>query len=297
MTSTTLSPNAVAPSRLAHGYRWEDEQWKEEPQLPDGSFGAMGGMLTSLTDLGAYVSAFLASWPARDGAETGPVKRSSLREMQQLARPGASTALRNAAGTLRLRTGGYGFGLGITATCDFAHIVAHSGGLPGFGSLMRWLPEYGVGIIAFGNRTYTGWGGPIDAAFTALMETGALQPRMPEPAPALVAARAQVTRLVLNWDDALAKSLAADNLFLDRSIDRRAAEIAALKARVGTCTAGSGFGYVENALRGQWVLPCERGNLLVSITLAPTEPPQVQFLEVTSVSGATVARPARCSAS
>ena len=49
-------------------------------------------------------------------------------------------------------------GWAFPANCDFAHIVAHTGGLPGFGSLMRWLPEYGVGIIAFGNRTYTGWG-------------------------------------------------------------------------------------------------------------------------------------------
>jgi hypothetical protein len=217
--------------------------------------------------------------------------------MQQLARPGASTALRDAAGAIRLRSGGYGFGLGITTNCLFAHIVAHSGGLPGFGSQMRWLPEYGVGIIAFGNRTYTGWGPPIDAAVTALAETGALQPRMPEPAPALVDARARVTRLVLNWDAALARSLAAENLFLDRSIDRRAADIAALRSKVGSCTAGSGFGYVENALRGMWVLPCERGNLLVSITLAPIEPPKVQFLEVTETPSATVTRPSRCSAS
>ena len=36
MRSTTLSPAAVPAGRLAHGYRWEDEQWKEEPQLPDG---------------------------------------------------------------------------------------------------------------------------------------------------------------------------------------------------------------------------------------------------------------------
>ena len=52
MTSTTLEPASVAPSRLAQGYRWEDEQWKLEPQLPDGAFGSMGGMLTSARDLG-----------------------------------------------------------------------------------------------------------------------------------------------------------------------------------------------------------------------------------------------------
>jgi hypothetical protein len=160
---------------------------------------------------------------------------------------------------------------------------------------MRWLPEYGVGIIAFGNRTYTGWAPAFDAAMAVLAQTGALQPRAPEPATALIAARAQVTQLVMKWNDQLATSLAAENLFLDRSIDRRAADLAAHHARVGACTAGSGFAYVENALRGKWIVPCERGNLLVSITLAPTMPPTVQFFEVTSapVSG-VIPRPAIC---
>ena len=85
MTSTTLEPTAVPADRLAHGYRWEDEQWKEEPQLPDGAFGAMGGMLTSVSDLGRYVAAFVGAWPPRDGPETAPIKRASLREMQQIA--------------------------------------------------------------------------------------------------------------------------------------------------------------------------------------------------------------------
>jgi hypothetical protein len=42
---------------------------------------------------------------------------------------------------------------------------------------------------------------------------------------------------------------------------------------VGPCRPGAGFDRVENALRGEWTLPCERGALRVSITLAPTEPP------------------------
>jgi hypothetical protein len=37
---------------------------------------------------------------------------------------------------------------------------------------------------------------------------------------------------------------------------------------------------VENALRGQWLVDCERGKLLASVTLAPTMPPKVQFLNV-----------------
>ena len=53
------------PQRLAHGYRRQDDQWLEEKQLPDGAFGAMGGMLTSISDLSKYVGAFLAAFPPR----------------------------------------------------------------------------------------------------------------------------------------------------------------------------------------------------------------------------------------
>jgi hypothetical protein len=145
---------------------------------------------------------------------------------------------------------------------------------------MRWLPDYGVGNIAFGNRTYTGWGGPTDEAFALMMRSGGLEPRVPQPSQVLTERRDAVTRLVLKWDDKLADSLASVNLFLDRSRDRRQKAIADLLARVGPCREGSGFDVVENALRGQWTLPCERGALRVSITLAPTMPPSVQLLEV-----------------
>ena len=280
MTSTTLEPREVPPARLAQGYRWEDEQWKLEPQLPDGAFGSMGGMLTSTRDLGLYVGMFLNAWPPRDGAETGPVKRASLREMQQIQRPRPSNVSRNNAGVLAMYSGGYGYGLGISGDCNFAHIVAHSGGLPGFGSLMRWLPEYGVGIIAFGNRTYTGWGGPSNEALGIMMRTGALVPRAVQPSPVLEARRQAVSRLVMQWDDKLADSLAAVNLFMDESRDRRKAAIGRLLTDVGSCRAATGFDFVENALRGNWTMPCERGSLRVSITLAPTMPPTVQFLDV-----------------
>lgn len=280
MTSTTLEPRSVPADRLAHGYRWEDDTWKREPPLPDGAFGAMGGMLTSVSDLSKYVGAFLAAWPPRDGTETSPIRRGSLREMQQIWRSRPSTVTRTASGGLNLSSGGYGYGLRVSQSCNFEHVVAHSGGLPGFGSLMQWLPDYGVGIIAFGNVTYASWGGVVNDAFELLSKTGGLQPREVQPSPSLVDARDAVSRLILNWDDQLADEVAAMNLFRDRSKDRRQKEIQDLRAKVGACTAPSSFDVVENWLRGQWTMKCERGDLRVAITLAPTIPPRVQYLDV-----------------
>ena len=80
-----------------------------------------------------------------------------------------------------------------------------------------------------------------------------------------------------------ADRIAAVNLFLDQSKDRRKADIDALHAKVGACPAGSGFDHVENALRGDWMMSCERGRARVTITLAPTMPPKVQFLSVNAV--------------
>jgi CubicO group peptidase (beta-lactamase class C family) len=296
MTSTTLEPSRVPADRLAHGYRWEDAQWKNEPLLANGSFGSMGGMLTTLSDLGRYVGAFLAAWPPRDGPEAGPIKRSSLREMQQVWRPAPAVVSTSGAG-VSLNSGGYGYGLRITQTCAFPAVVAHGGGLPGFGTQMRWLPEYGIGLIAFGNLTYTSWPRTFDAALDALTRTGGLQPRAIEPSPALVAARDAVAGLVVKWDDAVADRVAAQNLFLDQSKDRRRAAIDDLHAKVGACTRGSGFDRVENALRGDWTMSCERGRVRVAITLAPTMPPKVQFMSVNPAPANDPPRAGTCASS
>jgi CubicO group peptidase (beta-lactamase class C family) len=281
MTSTTLEPSEVPADRLVHGYRWEDERWKNEPLLANGSFGSMGGMLTSVRDLSRYVAMFLSAWPPHDGPEIAPIRRSSLREMQHLWSPAPATVTRDrATGAVQLTSGGYGYGLRIAQNCTFRTIVSHTGGLPGFGSVMTWLPDYGVGIVAFGNLTYTGWGGVATNALETLVAKADLRPRQPAPSAALVDARDKVSRLVANWDDRLADSIAAENLFLDQTKDRRRTEIDRLHASVGACTPGTGFDNVENALRGSWTLSCEKGKLDVAITLAPTMPPKVQFLSV-----------------
>ncbi|HEU4629232.1 MAG TPA: serine hydrolase domain-containing protein [Gemmatimonadaceae bacterium] len=281
MRSTTLEAAAVPAERLAHGYRWQDDAWVEEPPLPDGAFGPMGGLLTSVGDLSRWVGFLLDAWPPRDGPDAGPLRRASRREMQQVVRyNGASAAYDSATGRVTLSAGGYGYALGVRETCRFRISVSHTGGLPGYGSLMRWLPEYGVGIVALGNRTYTGWSGVAEEALALLARTGALVPRAPEPAPILLQRREQVSRLVARWDDALADSLAAMNLFLDESKERRRSALDRLRDAAGGECRPEGPLVAENALRGRWRMRCRDGDLRVAITLAPTVPAGVQYLDV-----------------
>ncbi len=145
---------------------------------------------------------------------------------------------------------------------------------------MRWLPEYGVGIVALGNRTYTGWSTVTNRALELLAQTGGLVRREPQPSPVLLARRDQVSRVVTRWDDALADSIAAVNLYLDESKDRRQAAIDSLRRGAGGDCRNEGPFVAENRLRGRWRMRCTSGDLAVAITLAPTEPPLVQSLEV-----------------
>jgi len=283
MSVTTLESRQVPNARLAHGYRRQDGRWLEEAQLPDGAFGSMGGMLTSVADLSRWVGFLLDAWPPRDGDEGAVLSRASRREMQQIWRYNGATVTRDSTGEVALSAGGYAYGLGVRQTCRFRVSVAHSGGLPGFGSQMRWLPEYGVGIVAMGNLTYAGWTSVIEEAFDSLAASGGLEPRQRQPAPILSAMRDRVTRLVVHWDDGLADSIAAVNLYLDEPKSRRRAQLDAFRSQLGGDCRVEGAFVVENPLRGRWRMRCARGDLRVAITLAPTTPARVQFLAVSPI--------------
>lgn len=283
MNASTFEMSEVPKDQIALGYRWDGQAHQPEPILAHGSFGGMGGLWTSARDLARYVAFLMSAFPPRDEAERGPIKRSSAREMQQVGRAQPAIAFRTTVdGPLQLGSGGYAYGLGVSQDCRFNYVVGHSGGLPGYGSLMRWLPEYGVGMIAMGNRTYAGFGGVFNEASNALHKTGALKPRVVQPSPALLSAQADVSQLIIKWDDALANRIAADNLFLDTPAETRKTRWQAALKDHGTCRPATSI-EPENALRGTWKMMCDRGWLEVGITLAPTMPPKVQLINIAPV--------------
>ena len=285
MTQSTFEPLDVPDERRAIGYRLTaDGRHQEEPPLGHGVFGAMGGLVTTANDLGRYVGFHLSAWPARDDEDTGPVRRASVREMAHMANLATvSAGLQGDRVTTSVT--GYGFGLRVTADCRFDRSVAHGGGLPGFGSYMAWLPEYGVGLFAMATLTYSGPHEAVSRAWDVLRATGALQRRELPVSAALADLRPELAALWDQWDYERIQRIAADNLLLDLPAREREWAVRSLKDEMGACMS-VGPMRPENWLRGQVNLTCERGTVGVFVTLTPTIPPRVQHLAFRKLSTA-----------
>jgi serine-type D-Ala-D-Ala carboxypeptidase/endopeptidase len=291
ISGTLLTPLAMRDSgfvadaaplkQRAMGYRWEDEAWRLEPTLGPGSFGAMGGLQTSANDYAHWVAYLLSAWPPRDGVDAGPVNRATVREMSQGSnfprfrkRPGRA----GAASCTQAVT--YAMGFNTAIDCDLGLTLSHSGGYPGFGSHVLLLPDRGVGLFAFANRTYAGASRPVwDAAMT-LLKAGALGTVRDLPvSDSLRDAYRASGAMYAAGSIAPAREMLAMNFLLDRAEDGRARDIRKLKEQVGSCDVNSAIA-PTGALTGDFNWRCERGTLKGTLQLAPTAPPQIQSLDL-----------------
>ena len=240
----------------------------------------MGGLATTVPDYARYVSFLLSAWPARDAPESGPVRRSSVREMVLWHAPpfGPETA----AGARGGQPSAYGYGLTHSTDALLGMRIHHAGGLPGYGSHVLMLPERGWGVFAFGNRTYA----PMSRLTLDVAErlhAAAPPPALAEPSPALVRAVQAIVAAYASGRIEGGDRPFAVNFLLDTPAPLRDAELASLKQRLGE---GS-LERIEpiHALAGRFVLACAKGRLNGSITLSPEADSGIQKL-VLSVAGA-----------
>jgi len=282
MTATVWKMQDVPAGRLALGYGHRASApgpelaggVREEPQLGDGAYAAMGGLYTSMRDLARYASFHLDAWPPRDDPESGPLRRASRREMQQAMRHVALTQV--PGDPLRARATGYGYGLGAHESCDFDRIVSHTGGLPGFGAVFVLLPERGIAFVGATNLTYTA--PDVWPAAVLLLKKGAIPEREVRPAVELDTAQRAVASLLESWDAPLAESRFDRTAWYYESPGELKRHLEDLHGTLGPCRAGTVE--PENALRGTSKLVCERGQLEVFVTLTPEVPPLIQHLEL-----------------
>ena len=267
---------AIPSNELAHGYRWLNENWREETLLHDGIYGAMGGMITSVESFSKYVALHLSAWPPRDDNETGPVKRSSVREMHQPWR--FNTILpdykfpdgRNCAIAL-----GYCYGLGFTKDCEGRTMIAHSGGLPGFGSNWRIFPEYGIGVILFANVTYA----PTSVVNLQVLDTiirmAQLKPRQLPPSFILTQRRDELVKLLPDFSAAKVSGIFAENFFSDYFTDSLKKDATTIFNKAGKIIKVNEV-VPENQLRGYFIIDCDKGKVQINFTLTPETPSLVQ---------------------
>lgn len=275
MASTGYEVRDWPIERRAIGYRWENERWSEEPTMQHGVFGAMGGVQTSASDYAKWIGFLLSGWPARDGAETGPVRRATIREMAT----GSNFArLRGRWGsTDATQAAAYAMGLIAAEDPDLGNTLSHGGGYPGYGSHMMLLTDHGVGLFVFSNRTYNGGSGAVWDAAMALHEAGALPGRTLPVSDSLATAYRTAVAMYRAGSVESGRSLLAMNFLMDRSPENWAREFARLKGETGECDTSAPI-TPTGALSGTFSWRCARGQLSGQLLLAPTNPAGIQAL-------------------
>ena len=282
MADTGWEYASMPKDKLALGYRWTGSAWELEPMLHDGDAAAMGGLITTINDFARYSAFLLSAWPPRDEADNGPVKRATLRELQM---PQSFASLQGDAkladGTPNPTVGFYANGLVWSRDSRGVTVVTHNGGLPGFGSHYRILPDYGIAIMAFGNVRYASLSGTSSKVMNLILVKGKLQPRTVMPSAILLKRQPQVLHMLQHWD-AEADAITADNFFLDRSRADWAEHAGKQLASIGKI---SSVGELKamNQLRGSFQLVGEQGTLEVFFTLTPEREPKVQELQLKPV--------------
>jgi CubicO group peptidase (beta-lactamase class C family) len=274
----------VPKNQLAHGYRWLDGKWVEQPMLHDGSYGAMGGMITSIEDFAKYMSFHLSAWPPSDAPETGPVKRSSVREMQY---PwdinGFNATYHTATGRYYPYASAYCYGLRWRRYLDAMTAVGHTGGLPGFGSEWTIYPEYGVGVVCFANLTYASAGIVNLQVADTLIHSSGIKMRQLPPSDILTKRRDDLIKILPEWNNAKASGIFAINFFMDYFPDKLKAEAREIFNKAGKIE-NVGEVVPENQLRGYFILTGEQANVKVSFTLTPENPALIQEYHIAIVS-------------
>jgi CubicO group peptidase (beta-lactamase class C family) len=280
MNNTYWEYSNVPADNLAHGYRWKGTDWQEETLLHHGAYGAMGGLISSIEDFAKYMYFHLSAWPPRNDEETGPVKRSSVREMhfpQNISY--LSSHFRYPGGRECPSVSAYGYGLSWTKDCEGRVMIGHGGGLPGFGSHWRIMPDYGIGIVSFTNVTYAPAGYINLLVLDTLINMAGLYPLQLPGSPVLDQRKNELIQLLPEWKNPENANIFAVNFFLDYSLSSLRDKSKAIFKKAGKII-NIGPIIPENNLRGSFIIKGENCNIEIYFTLTPEKRPLIQEFHI-----------------
>jgi CubicO group peptidase (beta-lactamase class C family) len=284
MKSSAYVTGPIPWTHMAVGYFEEGERLVPEPIESDGVFAPAGGVYTSVNDLARYAAYHLAAYPPRDDPETGPVRRSTLREMhagQTWARWGddAPVLRRLPTGAPSLTASSYGLGWMQNTTCLAEGIVQHFGFEPGYWASIRLLPAQGIGIVTISTTGNLGQNHTFESVLELFRKEGVLGRAPGAPSPALASARDAIVQLLSGWDSELI-ARTFDPLTRRYSFVRGfRSDIEAITRDHGRCRA-EGDVLPLSAAHGRFRVSCERGAIDIVAFLTPHPKPLIQTLEL-----------------
>ena len=286
---------------IAYGYTSFDkgQSWIDRPFAPTGAFGSTMSMFSTLVDIQMW-SAWLSSAFEPDNADDNVLSRASRRLMQRGFTPIHSTG--KAERRDHLENAAYGLGLMVEQDVRFGNIAHHSGGLPGFGSNMRWHTSSGIGVTLFtntnGNATADWTAAMLRIVLEDLAVPAKLVPIWPE---TLAAAQAIETAILTSGQVLDADTRFSPNVDSDVPAAVRDSRLAELLATVGglpgTATIPPLVERLDWAIASShlvWSIPAATGALECKLEMTETTPALVQRIDIAvkdaAPSGELVAR-------
>lgn len=273
----------VPAAQLAQGYRWIDGKIEPVQMLEDGIFGAMGGIIASVESFSRYMALHLSAWPPRNDSESGPIKRSSIREMQQpMIFKELLTSFKYSDERECALSTAYGYGLNWVRDSHGRTFLGHSGGLPGFGSNWSILHEYGLGVILLANTTYAPATKVNWDVLDKLVCRTRLKPRQLPTSQIFKKRYDALVNILPSWENAVSTGIFAANFFLDNPIHVLKRDTINLFAKAGKVVS-IGEVLPQNQLHGNFIVICEKMDLKVDFALTPENPPLIQHVQIKEV--------------
>lgn len=279
-------PDGGAPEGIAHGYSTFDSgaTWLERPFVGTGALACAGSIFSTLGDIARW-SAWLSSAFDPGNVDDSVLSRAQRRRMQRIH---TAIAADDRVQRPTLLNVGYGMGLIVEQDSRFGTFAQHSGGLPGFGSNMRWHVDSGVGVVLFTNTE-----GQKTARWTMeLLEAVLSGIDVPAREITLWPETAQAARRV---DEAVlgrasiaeCADLFSPNVLSDAPADVRDARIHKLIEGAGGLLDAGEAGRLEDRLSWSasaaqvvWRIPCRNGGVQGRLEMTEVSPPRIQRVEI-----------------
>ena len=141
------------------------------------------------------------------------------------------------------------------------------------------MPDYGIGVVAFSNRTYGSTWAVNQMVLELVAEAMDIRPRTPEVTGILRSRMNDLVRILPGWDFSGYEALFADNFFADNPPEELRAQSAMIFREAGEILNVREI-IPGNSLRGSFVLEGTQGNITVGFTLTPESNPRIQAFNI-----------------